>query len=43
MNVATPVEWTSRDGEQSRAVYPNEQGYAERDGQKLFLRGLRRG
>jgi pimeloyl-ACP methyl ester carboxylesterase/predicted glycosyltransferase len=27
---------TGRDGEQSRAVYPHEEGFVERDGQRLF-------
>jgi pimeloyl-ACP methyl ester carboxylesterase/predicted glycosyltransferase len=27
---------TGRDGEQSRAAYPHEEGFAERDGKKLF-------
>jgi hypothetical protein len=25
-----------RDGEQSRAAYPDSEGFAERDGQRLF-------
>jgi pimeloyl-ACP methyl ester carboxylesterase/predicted glycosyltransferase len=36
MNVVTALEQTSREGEQSRAVYPSEEGFAERDGRKLF-------
>jgi pimeloyl-ACP methyl ester carboxylesterase len=36
MNVVTALEQTSREDEQSRAVYPSDEGFAERDGQKLF-------
>jgi pimeloyl-ACP methyl ester carboxylesterase/predicted glycosyltransferase len=34
--LATAVPTLGRDGEQSRARYPDEEGFVERDGQRLF-------
>src|SRR5271168_5422135 len=31
-----PGDWVGRRGEQSRARYPDVEGYVERDGQRLF-------